>query len=287
MKGHKLIQCNCLTTAVFKNIRCTITGYVLTVGIFSFLMMGTGALASGQIQSQTMDEMVVTGSSMPRALELVSQSISIISKEEIAALPVINIAGLLETVGGVDIRQRGGSGVQADVSIRGGSFEQTLILVDGFNVSDGQTGHHNMNLPINLSDIERIEIIKGPGARVYGHNAMAGVINIITKEPDQKQVHGEIQVGEDDSYGVGADFSGNIYGLSNRLSASRKASSGYLSTEETDFDIKTVNYRGGLYGKNYDLKMGMNYTKNDLALINFTATPIPTNGKLRRPIWFT
>ena len=207
--------------------------------------MFSGVLAAEEIPLHIADEMVVTGSSMPRSLEFVSQSISIISKEEIAALPVSSIADLLETVSGVDVRQRGASGIQADVSIRGSFFEQALILVDGFNVSDGQTAHHNMNLPVNLSDIERIEILKGPGARVYGHNAMAGVINIITKDPEQKNINGGVRFGEDDFHGMDANFYGKINALSNRLSVSQNASSGYLPREETDFDSRILNYKGG------------------------------------------
>src|SRR5690606_8851329 len=81
----------------------------------------------------------------------------------------------------VDVRQRGPFGTQADISIDGGTFEQALILLNGIKISDPQTGHHTMNIPVALDAIERIEVLRGPMARVYGVNALTGVINIVTK----------------------------------------------------------------------------------------------------------
>ena len=237
--------------------------------LFVLALMSTVVMAQEEIHTCVTDELVVTGSSMPHHLSKAGQTITIISKEDIAAMPVSTIAELLETVNGVDIRQRGASGIQADVSIRGSSFEQTLILVDGFNMSDSQTGHHNMNLPVNLTDIERIEILKGPGARVYGHNAMAGVVNIITKDPERKRIGGEIQMGEYDFWGFSGNVSGKIKGLSNRLSLSRKSSSGYIPGEETDFDVQTMTYKGALKGTNHSVQVGMGYTENDFGAYKF------------------
>jgi len=94
---------------------------------------------------------------------------------------VKSVEDLLLGVTGVDVRRRGPGGVQADVGIRGATFEQTLILIDGVKVSDPQTGHHNLDLPVALADIERIEVQKGPSARIWGPNAFGGVVNIITR----------------------------------------------------------------------------------------------------------
>jgi iron complex outermembrane receptor protein len=81
----------------------------------------------------------------------------------------------------MDIRRRGANGVQSDVSFRGSSFEQVLLLINGIRMNDSQTGHNSLNLPVDLGDVERIEVIKGPAARRFGQNAYAGAINIITK----------------------------------------------------------------------------------------------------------
>ena len=111
-----------------------------------------------------------------------SKTIQVISKEEIIESPANNVAELLQQVAGIDIRRRGVSGMQADLYIRGGGFDQTLLLIDGIKVEDAQTGHHTMNMALPIEVIERIEIIKGSASRVYGQNAFSGAINIITSK---------------------------------------------------------------------------------------------------------
>src|SRR5690554_7573193 len=96
-------------------------------------------------------------------------------------MPVSSLNEILNSINGVDVRQRGPFGTQADVSIDGGSFEQTMILWNGVKMGDAQTAHHSMNLPIPLEAIERIEVLKGPAARIYGINALTGAVNIVTK----------------------------------------------------------------------------------------------------------
>ncbi|MFN5413625.1 MAG: TonB-dependent receptor plug domain-containing protein, partial [Bacteroidota bacterium] len=89
-------------------------------------------------------------------------------------------AELLGYIEGVDLRQRGPNGVQADIQIQGGTFDQVLVLIDGVRLTDPQTGHHMLNLMVPPEAIERIEIIKGAAARRYGMNALSGVVNIVT-----------------------------------------------------------------------------------------------------------
>ncbi|MCB9249497.1 MAG: TonB-dependent receptor [Ignavibacteriales bacterium] len=129
-----------------------------------------------------MDSIVVTANRVPVSFSETGRTIDVITQREIEQLPVTNIQDLLEQVSGIDIKQRGPEGVQADVSIRGGNFEQSLILIDGIKLVDPQTGHHNMNLPVSFSQLERVEILKGQGSRIYGSNAFSGVINLITKK---------------------------------------------------------------------------------------------------------
>lgn len=111
-----------------------------------------------------------------------NHDIQIIDKKRIEQLSVNSIAELLSYCNGIDVRQRGPNGTQSDISINGGSFDQTLILINGVKIIDAQTGHHLMNLPIPVQSIERIEILKGAASRRYGINAVTGAINIITKK---------------------------------------------------------------------------------------------------------
>ncbi len=124
-----------------------------------------------------LDEIEVSAQRSPALYSQVARIISVIESKEIESSPAQSVQNLLEYVASVDVRQRGAEGVQADISIRGGTFDQTLILLNGINITDPQTGHHNFNLPVNLNQIERIEILEGPAARVYGPNAFSGAIN--------------------------------------------------------------------------------------------------------------
>ena len=112
-----------------------------------------------------------------------TRNAQIITHEEILNMPAQSIAEVLSWVSGIDLRQRSSQGGQADLSIVGSTFEQSLVLIDGVPMRDAQTGHLMMNLPIDLEQVERIEIIKGTAARIYGANAMAGAINIVTRAP--------------------------------------------------------------------------------------------------------
>ena len=102
-----------------------------------------------------------------------------LSRSEIESLPIQTVADILQYLPGVDIRTRGANGAQADISMRGGTFDQVLVLLNGVPLSDFQTGHYALNLPITPSVIERIEVLQGTSANLFG--AFSGAINIITK----------------------------------------------------------------------------------------------------------
>jgi vitamin B12 transporter len=107
--------------------------------------------------------------------------VQVITAADIKAMPVRTLNEVLQYAAGIDLRQRGPNGVQADLQMQGSTFDQVLLLVNGVKMSDPQTGHHQLNLSISPEVIERIEIVKGAAAHMYGVNAMAGVVNIITK----------------------------------------------------------------------------------------------------------
>ena len=103
------------------------------------------------------------------------------TKEQIQQLPVTTFYELLQTICGVEVQSRGGFGVQGDIVMRGSTFSQVLVLIDGMKINDPLTGHFNCYVPVSNMEIERIEVLKGAGASMYGPDAVGGVINIITK----------------------------------------------------------------------------------------------------------
>ena len=163
--------------------------------------------------------------------------ITVIDKAEIEKLPIQNLDELLDRVAGLDVRQRGTGGVQADISIRGGSFDQVLILLNGVNITDPQTGHYNLDIPIDLNDINRIEVLQGSAAHIYGLNAYSGAINIVTNASNKNSIKTKNEVG---SYGsIHQGISGNYYtdSFQTFASASYKQSDGYIKNT----DYKTTN----------------------------------------------
>ena len=134
------------------------------------------------IKRDTLKEVVITSTRIDLPFKENSRTINVISSEVIKNSAATNVADLLQQVAGVDIRKRGTAGSQADLFIRGGGFDQTLLLVDGIKMDDSQTGHHTLNAALPIEVIERIEVIKGPAARVFGQNAFTGAINIVTKK---------------------------------------------------------------------------------------------------------
>ena len=133
------------------------------------------------ITTKQLKEVIVSSTRIDLLLSENARSIQVITKENIQQAGVTTVADLLQQFAGIDIRRRGIAGTQADLYIRGGSFDQTLLLIDGIKLDDAQTGHHTLNLALPLEVIERIEIIKGPAARIFGQNAFTGAINIVTK----------------------------------------------------------------------------------------------------------
>jgi iron complex outermembrane receptor protein len=144
---------------------------------------------------QELDTILIKSTRIDLPFKENSRTITVITSEVIKNSAVTNVADLLQQVAGVDIRRRGTAGSQADLYIRGGGFDQTLLLIDGIKMDDAQTGHHTMNAALPIEVIERIEIIKGPAARVFGQNAFTGAINIVTKNKLTNTVSANIETG--------------------------------------------------------------------------------------------
>ena len=103
---------------------------------------------------------------------------------------------MLEYASNIDVRQRGGYGVQSDVTIRGGSFDHVMVLINGINVSDPQTGHASMDLPIDPEMIDRIEVLEGSAARILGAGAFTGAINVVTRGDTSTQASASLFMGQ-------------------------------------------------------------------------------------------
>lgn len=203
------------------------------------LIIAINSVINSQEKQISLEEVTVVSS--PRIeLELSesSKTVQVISKEEIINSPANNVAELLQQVAGIDIRRRGTSGMQADLYIRGGGFDQTLLLIDGIKVEDPQTGHHTMNMALPIEVIERIEIIKGSASRIYGQNAFTGAINIITSKVAEDMVSIKLEAGSYEQQNASVTISKKIQDQSVLFHYSNNSSEGH----KYNTDYKNENY---------------------------------------------
>jgi iron complex outermembrane receptor protein len=183
-------------------------GRVVTIGVLSVATLHAAAVTTPDTLSvvgglatniadddspdkeATLDDVEVTGSRAPLALGQAARMVTVLSREDIQAAPVQSINDLLKMAVGVDVRQRGPIGAQTDIGIRGSTSEQITILLNGINICDPQTGHNAFDLPCDVSDIVRIEVLEGPAARVYGTSSLVGAINIVSLHPPHSKERG-------------------------------------------------------------------------------------------------
>lgn len=178
------------------------------------------------------DEVIVTATAVPVPFRNVARSVQVLTRDEIEGLPVRSVDDLLRLLVGVDVRSRGPSGIQGDLFLRGAGFGQVVVLLNGSRINSTQTGHHSTDIPVGIDEIERVEVLLGPGSSVHGGDALAGVINVITRgmgSADRFRIAG----GQFGFFSAGGTWSGDD-DLPILLSAWSERSSGF--TEARDFD---------------------------------------------------
>lgn len=233
--------------AVFNSLNKEVAICVLSVQTLSF---ASPTCLSAQTENhmadgeKLMQGIEVTGTRVPLTETEAARLVTVLDRATIKNAPVQSVNDLLKYASGIDVRQRGAMGIQTDISIHGGTFDQITILLNGVNISNPQTGHLTADFPVAIEDIERIEILEGPAARVYGTSAFCGAINIVTSAEKQKHIQAHATGG---SYGLGGG------GLRLNLSArpwTNQVSGSYLRTDgatpNSDFNVWRTYYQGGL-----------------------------------------
>lgn len=146
-----------------------------------FIFVVPTARAQQEMPSGSLpDSIVVTANRYPMPQRDAAQRITVWDALDIQSMAVHSFDELLRAVGGVEVFSRSGFGIQSDITMRGSTFNGVLLLVDGIPLNDAMTGHFITDLPIPISDIARIEVMRGPAAMAYGPDAMGGVIHIMT-----------------------------------------------------------------------------------------------------------
>lgn len=247
------------------------------------ICLSAGYAEAQQDTSKNLNEVMVRENRIKLPFSKQNRNIWIIDQEQIKNSSARSISELLSGVAGVDVRQRGPGGVQADISIDGGTFDQTLVLINGVKVSDPQTGHNMMNLPISMDDVDHIEVLRGSASRIYGINALTGAINIVTKSVNSTGVSANVFTGSSfkkdevtgklyGNYGVHATGTLALKASSHLFSVGQEAGSGYRYN--TAFDNQKIFYQGKVnVGKADQLDITGGYTHNNYGANAFYSAP--------------
>ncbi|MEO6722507.1 MAG: TonB-dependent receptor, partial [Ferruginibacter sp.] len=233
-------------------------------------------------QSQVnLDPVTVTSTRTPQKISETGRSITVIDGKLFQQLPVNSLDELLKYVPGIEVQSRGPMGAQSDIVMRGGTFQQVLVLLDGIKLNDPLTGHFSSYIPIAPYEIERIEVLRGPAAAIYGAEAIGGVINVITKTFNQ--------FNKDKGFNGSAALAIGEYGFINGSAGFHKtgpklnAALGILSNN-TDGQLLRGNNKGYLHNNtvsgsislalqnNWQLSLRSSFDNRDFAAQNFYTT---------------
>ena len=254
-KGYSLFAC------LGREVVCSVLS-VATLTYASAESVSTDPVVTDSTSMTTasermLDEVCVTGSRAPLTKSQAARMVTVLDRADMAQAPVQSVNDLLKYAVGVDVRQRGPIGAQTDISIRGGTSDQIILLLNGINICDPQTGHNAMDLPVDLSEIVRIEVIEGPAGRIYGTSSLVGAINIVTRSQESGDSSQYITLhAESGSYGylnIGGRYSTDSRLLTpdsfkSSLSANYTRSDGYSRSKaghlNTDFSGAKAFYQG-------------------------------------------
>jgi len=235
--------------------------------------------------AQRLDEVQVTASRAPLTAKQSAKIVEVISRDDIHRAEAHTINDVLKLATGVDVRQRGGFGVQTDISINGGTFDQITILLNGMPLTSPQTGHNAADFPVSIDDIDHIEVLEGAAARVFGSSAFSGAINIVTTArgdaPEQKRcdVTARVEGGSFGSFGAGARVS--LHGkVQQALSGGYAQSDG--GTTNSDFRQRRGFYQGSYGSRVVSMNWQAGITSKDYGANTFYSARFPNQYEWTR-----
>lgn len=209
-------------------------------------------------------------------------AVAVISRQQLSGLPISSVGELLEQLPGLDLRTRGVGDVQGDLTMRGGTFDQMIVLLNGVNLTDAQTGHHNLDIPIDLSMVDRVEIIPSSALHHYGLSSFCGAVNIVIGERGTNQARFELSGGSFGSGNVAAGVSRQLGRWALTTAASYHRSNGYR--ENTDYDHGSLYLQARNRDKNGEWVFQMGGQLKDFGSQDFYSTKYPTQFESTRTL---
>ena len=223
----------------------------------------------------------VVASRAPIPADKAVRLVQVINRKEIEASSAQSVNDLLKLSAGVDVRQRGGFGIQTDIGVNGGNSDQLTVLLNGVNITNPHTGHLTVDLPVNVDDIERIEILEGGASRVYGSSAFSGAINIVTRTEKKNSANAHLAAG---SYGTwGGNANGTIISnnFNNRISTGHTESDGNCNN---DFIKSNIYWQGAFSSTLLDVKAQAGFSTMNYGANTFYGTGSKTQYEENRRI---
>ncbi len=266
-RGYALFSCIGKEVLICTLSVATLT-YAKAEGISTKPVCTAVSADSINAEDVKLDEVVVTSSRAPLTALQSAKIVSVITRDDIHRAEAQSINDVLKLATGVDVRQRGGFGVQTDISINGGTFDQITILLNGVNISSPQTGHNAADFPVSLNDIERIEILEGAAARVFGSSAFSGAVNIVTRTDHTNNIMVSAEGGSFGTFGGDAGINLCTGKVSQKISGGYTQSDG--GTTNTDFKRSRAYYMGNLMASKYaDVHWQAGFSSQDFGASTF------------------
>lgn len=234
-----------------------------------------------KIGEQHLDEVLITGSRAPLTAVQSAKIVEIVTHDQIERAEAHTLNDVLKLSTGVDVRQRSGFGVQTDISINGGTFDQITLLLNGVPLSNPQTGHNAADFPVSISDIDHIEILEGSSARIYGSSAFSGAVNIVTRTPSRTGARVNMEGGSFGTFGGDAAVSWNP-----SASLQQLLSGGYMQsdggTANSNFRKRRGFYQGGFNSTFIRLNWQAGFTSQDFGANTFYSPRFPNQYEATR-----
>ncbi len=246
-------------------------------------LLGLNTQLLSQAQVSAIDTIVIQTTNIPLKSNETGRNVTVIPQVEIAKMSYTSLDDLLQYLPGIEVQSRNAFGAQGDISMRGATYTQVLVLINGMKINDPLTGHFNSYMPVTPAEIERIEVLRGAASAIYGADAVGGVINIITKsfrseDNLRTDISGELNYGENKLVNTqqGMSVGNNKYYIGGGIYMNKSdgelvpenslTDSTSLAAYNNFFDIRTVGISAGYkFNNQWNIQLRSAYDDRDFA----------------------
>ena len=247
--------------------------------------VGTPTMAqTDDREARTLPEVEVSLDSLASSLTSVEPA-AVLTANDFRQTSIRSIADLVALLPGVDLRTRGGNDVQADLSMRGGTFDQMLVLLNGINLTDAQTGHHTLDIPIDISMVERVELLTPAQCMARGLAAFCGAVNIVVSEQYRDRLLADVSLGSHATAKATVLGTKALGRWSLTAAAAYNRSDGYRPN--TDYRHGSLFLQGLRHGGRSDLHLQLGGQFKDFGSAGFYSTTFPDQYEATRTLVFS